>query len=792
MSNKKKKNKNPGGILEWIVDFFVSPISNAVKGLSDAAAKIVQAKPADQIIADIRAPFDNALPALQAVVKPKSPKTPAEAGAEYWKTAKDIDANINLMIVAGTLVEAMTLGQVDTPQGLLLNTPLVRAIGDVAYELGKSEWDTGFITPLRRHWNRTYRSQIPQAFYMPELVAKGTLTDEQYKSILAENGLADYIGDAWRLAAERYPEFPFLAELKWRGVIDDATFDLALQRSAIPESLRKGMKTLLELIPPSSDLVTMVVREAFDPAWVTPAPSIFATYMAKKGFNKDWSDRYWTMHWIRMPLAQAYDNYYRGYWTAQRLKDELKWADFHPGLHDDIVNVAYQVPSIRELGYGYDVKAYTEDDIIRYRRWGGLSPDDAKKAAGALVDYRLEAEREALRREYMQLYARGKLSDEQLKTKMDGVWAFKERTALWIERSQLYKERLYTEPAATEPRGIPRATAQFMFESGIRDEDWLRVVLEDINTAPEAVEAYVDQSKYRMKQRQIEAEKVTPRLLTLAQLRGLYYAGKIDEGRFHQSLLSAGFTSVDADLLTQLAELERPKPSAPKELSMGEVEALYNWAWLDDKMLLKEYQTRGYSTYQAEELLFITKMERLFPVMRTLYRNSWIKSTDLFNWLVEVGLPKDRADILMRETIKAEGGARTVAEKDLTKAEIIKGVKNGIFTPQQGVAFLQDIGYDEQEAWYLLYINAVVARGDPQGYWEMRKVTEQYKKSQGLPSKDIPDELLILEIEQRKQKDELERLKKEGASEVAIGEAAVKVANIESRMRKIMAELKLA
>jgi len=102
-----------------------------------------------------------------------------------------------------------------------------------------------------------------------------------------------------------------------------------------------------------------------------------------------------------------------------------------------------------------------------------------------------------------------------------------------------------------------------------------------------------------------------------------------------------------------------------------------------------------------------------------------------------------------------------------------------------------DLGYDEWEAWYLLAIYKVVEAGDPEGYWEMRKIIELQKKARGLPAKEIPDELIILEQEQRRLKEELDRLRKTGAPEEKIAEIANKLTLVENKMRTIIGKLGL-
>jgi len=76
-------------------------------------------------------------------------------------------------------------------------------------------------------------------------------------------------------------------------------------------------------------------------------------------------------------------------------------------------------------------------------------------------------------------------------------------------------------------------------------------------------------------------------------------------------------------------------------------------------------------------------------------------------------------------------------------------------------------------------------------YWRTRKQVELLNKAQGKPYKDIPEELITLEAQKLQAAFDIDMLKRQNAGEVKIGEAIVRLANIEARMRKVMAELKL-
>jgi len=146
------------------------------------------------------------------------------------------------------------------------------------------------------------------------------------------------------------------------------------------------------MIPPAQDLIQMVVREAFDPTQVVKAPDKFAEYMEYTGFSREWSDRYWTAHFLRAPLGAMEENYRRGFLTEAELRAWFIIADIHPGDHDAIMNQIYGAPTRLDLRQGYAARVYSREDLVRYLRMRRLSPEDAELAAEAIIMYLLRDE----------------------------------------------------------------------------------------------------------------------------------------------------------------------------------------------------------------------------------------------------------------------------------------------------------------------------------------------------------------------------------------------------------------
>jgi len=836
---KKANNTDPPGFLDFLADAafgFWSGLVKAVPNIFDwmlnaegpLAVFIRALIPSDYDI-NIPWPFtkwdfiaDPAGVGLAAEItgmfyRPEAPET--LEGVKDYISAVSTSGNTAgaTLLTVTSAASLIPIGHLSEAIDEVWRLPWIQAIMSISYDASSSAYFLGYRPFLRRYWLKHYLSEVPEPYRIADFAAKGVISEEKAIEAFAENGLAKDWAKAWIRSQQIWPSFTQLLELLWRGLITGETFRRWMRRQGFSGDAINVMIQLKDRIPPASDLITMCVREAFTPEVyerVAPeTPPEFIEWMRKQGYSEVWSRRYWVAHYRRMGVEQAWRAFYRGRFTKEELETFLKYADIHPDDRAVLTDpeVMYNLPTIRELGYGYDVGVYDKEKIIEYRRKAGLSPEDAEKAAEALVAYRSEAEREAVRREYMYAYARGEITLEEFRDKLEWLQTSPDKIKWWLERAKLYKRRITKQPAQNEPLSITRSTVQWLFEHDVWTEEQFRSALKDLGYTDEAIEAYLEQSKRRKEERKAE-----PKRLSEAKLEDLAFYGIITEAEWRNGLIALGYTETDANKLIQLAKEEwARKEEKPKvrRLSESDVIDAYEFGlygiyadedyyrqadyppdkirWYVEHSVEKWYLDAGYSPEDAHLLARLVYLKYEVPKLRTLYRNGWINKQQLIEGLRELGIPEPRLTEMAMNFIKAEQPERLRKERDLTKSEIIKGVKSGVITPQQAVYLLMDLGYDEWEAWYLLAIYKVVEAGDPEGYWEMRKIIELQKKARGLPAKEIPDELIILEQEQRRLKEELDRLRKTGAPEEKIAEVANKLTLVENKMRTIIGKLGL-
>ena len=674
------------------------------------------------------------------------------------------------------------------PMGMLLDLRRRELLDDsaLAYEMKRFRLGDATIGLLSN-----LVVQYPEPYRLAEMISKGLITWEQYYDGAKKFGLEEHWATAWYEAQKKYPDFGTALALLRRGDISTENFFYYMYGQQVDPADAEVMLKLKDVIPPIQDLIRFAVREAYGTHDPEKQYSAMVDTAKKMGLSEEASAWYWYAHWDRIPVNLMFANYHRGLWDVTKLERMLKIVDIHPDDRQDIINVAYGPPNVRELGYGWDVGVYTEEDVERFRRMGGLSPEDAKKAAASLVAYRTEGERNSVRTELMYAYGMERIDEDVLRSELELLNTPAAAIELWVTRAELYRERLKKPSMDVEGRIVSSSEALTAFKLGIRDEAWTRKCLEDLDWAADRIEVAIEKAKV-----DIEKQKEVPvapkyRRLTVAQIRQFYSLQLLTKEQMETELVIIGYSPDDALALSEVFTAEPEVTPQPKAFSSAIAANLYKLMMYDEEDLYNNFLLEGYDDGQSALLVMYTRLIQELPDLQAMYIKGVISGEDVVTELMKMEVPEYNARLLVKKITDQYIIDRLTTEKDLTKAEIIKGVKNMVLTPAQGADLLVDLGYDENEAYYILAINKVVAAGDPEGYWEMRKVTEQFKKAKGEKYIEVPDEAIMLEKQIKQIKSQIDELKKTTGNEQAIADLLQKLNTLELSMKTLVTEKKL-
>jgi len=275
----------------------------------------------------------------------------------------------------------------------------------------------GGLSPLSRVADQNadvaVRSYLPDALLLSQMNAMGLITDAQFTEGLQGNGVKDILKDAVKQYGRNLPNLGDVIAGRWRGVLSDADFAALLKRMGHFDEDLKLYDELSKNIPPLTDLIHMMVREAWsDPisskfGYDTDYPEELNEWLKKQGYDPDWGKKYWRAHWNLPSPTQAYEMLHRGHIDKSTLSELLKTADYPTFWREKLEAISFH--------------NYTRVDVRRLVQAGILSAEEALRAykdmgyddekAKKLTDFAVQGvsleERDLTKSEIIGLYVDG-------------------------------------------------------------------------------------------------------------------------------------------------------------------------------------------------------------------------------------------------------------------------------------------------------------------------------------------------------------------------------------------------
>lgn len=207
------------------------------------------------------------------------------------------------------------------------------------------------------------------------------------------------------------------------------------------------------------------------------------------------------------------------------------------------------------------------------------------------------------------------------------------------------------------------------------------------------------------------------------ELSLMHRRGLINDDDVKLAYRTMGYSPYWQDLLLNLVK------EVPTRV---DVRRWWDMRTIDEARLREIYHAQGYYGKDLEDYVLWTKVYVAFPDLIARWKNGFITLDEVRAELTGYGMPADRLEELIQTKMKATEGERTATERDLTKTEIYKGVKKGLITWGEGLEFLMDLGYDEDEANYILEVNVGVLEGSPSTYDEFKSLTKGWRRAAGM------------------------------------------------------------
>lgn len=125
---------------------------------------------------------------------------------------------------------------------------------------------------------------------------------------------------------------------------------------------------------------------------------------------------------------------------------------------------------------------------------------------------------------------------------------------------------------------------------------------------------------------------------------------------------------------------------------------------LTEEELKKNYKDLGYDEEHAQKMTTWTKVYVLATEMRARYSKGWVTEAEVRTALIGAGMDPARVEDYLQKIIKEDAAERVSKERDLTKTDITRSVKKGLLTKDEGAERLMEMGYSEDEAYFIIDI----------------------------------------------------------------------------------------
>lgn len=383
----------------------------------------------------------------------------------------------------------------------------------------------GMFAPVARRMEHftdvIVRSWIPSPADVMDMERRGLLPPEQLVTYYGRTGIETNMIDKMKELTRAFPTVGELIAGRWRGKISDADFRQYMKWMRYDDKEIELYNALSEQLPPISDILLMLRREAFQDdiaakyGYEEEYPAAIEEHLAKIGYDPKWGKMYYRAGWTVPSPTMGYEMLHRGLIDRDTLDDLLKIADYPPFWREKLMDVSYSVLT------RVDVRRLLQAGLIdegkaeeTYNRMG-YSPEDAKLLTEFAILGITQDERDLTKTDVLNLYEegvidRGATSANLVKMGYDGEEA---ETILKLADVNIAKAARTDLINYVKERFI----AKQIDEAGARNE------LTQIGLKSQSVERYV--------MNWARAQEVDTALPTMADVKRWYLGSYIEEAK---------------------------------------------------------------------------------------------------------------------------------------------------------------------------------------------------------------------------------------------------------------------
>jgi hypothetical protein len=365
----------------------------------------------------------------------------------------------------------------------------------------------GYISRTRTLVEYEDNEEMPLSLATPEAtitaLIKQTIPPQIGDTMLDKQGLTKAARAVLVGAIKQIVPEDVLINNYYRGKIDFRELMKQLARKGYDTDQQDFWNNVIDKIPPVQDIISMAVREAFNPTMIETFgyadefPDEFAEAGQKHGYSRDWLLKYWIAHW-RLPSPEmVFEMLHRDLITEEHVDIFLKAADYPRYWRDAMKGISYQPLTRVDVRRMYRIGVF--DDIE------GMTPDESVIKAYKDIGYN----------EY--------------------------NAKLMLKFTKKFE--------GEEKKKLTESKIMKLFRLGMIDEPKVRSMLAELKLRPEYIDYAIDRVEYEVQEDILDA--------LLNKLRKMYIIGRIGKADVLTELSKESSVPVDTTALFRIWDYEK-------------------------------------------------------------------------------------------------------------------------------------------------------------------------------------------------------------------------------------------
>lgn len=559
--------------------------------------------------------------------------------------------------------------------GTVINMYSRESISDITLSgvLAELGWSEGWEDALLRSVQ-----VFPSGEVLGDLHQRGIISVAEYTKFMKWTPYADGMSEYLLEAAKRIPPFAEFARMFWREAVGATDVLKWFVRSGIDTDFYAGYMSLLETIPPISDLILFAVREAYPDVELAEQYTTFLGYAKKQGLTEFFAESYWNAHWVLPSPEQAMTMVNREMITEEDYIKLLLLLDVHPDYRENVAALRYIIPPVRDLirfavREAFPVAAgeaqYAE--FTKYAKAHALSAFWSERYW--LAHWELPSIGQVT-----EMYHRRVIDLDKMKEFLFVADIMEE----WRDRLIAISFRPYT-----------RVDVRRMYKSGVLSREDVYDSYLDLGYSPEKAE--------KMTEWTIVYTTEAERDLTKSEITKGYKLGELSLSDAIALLVDMGYSEDEADYILGLAANQELVKE--RELTLSKDEALYLNGIISENEYFGRIIDMGYRIESAKQLILLSNLKLVgspkrltFGYITGCYREGHLERAELESWMAKNQYPpEDITLVVARESPKVVPVARIKAETAWTQVLFTEDYR---LMSETLIEAYREAGYDTEEA----------------------------------------------------------------------------------------------